>query len=346
MGCPLRHYGNARKLIDLSGLLLIVKLSIQSIRVCTYIAPNEFQGSKTNGITAAIASGIATIAASAGGGGGGPSRRKSTTGYHTPFAPEPKEVKSRRVSELTVEEEGAANGKAEDGNDPGIAGNNTGETASGWGDDVSVSSGLQGSKRKIVWSTTDLIPESIDAAAGSGGGDSTANAKPSGGEKASKAADAKEDIMMCVLDSNPSGSGSSSTDKFLNLCVILDFPEKSLGVSIEAVDVQCALGPLSVTVGQYSLFSCLLYSDVCGQLCMDRLSNTCRLSVHRRPQRAVCPVEPGQYDAVSPSGCGASGIDTSYYYGVILPLMLLLWAYIDTIDVLNLFLFLAILRVY
>jgi hypothetical protein len=65
---------------------------------------------------------------------------------------------------------------------------------------------------------------------------------------------------MCVLDST-----SSSSDKFLNLCIILDFPTKATGVSIEAVDVQCALGPLDVNVGRNEL--CVLLSPANTTLC-------------------------------------------------------------------------------
>lgn len=241
MGCTLQQYGHAKKAIDLSGLLLIVKLSVGSVRVCTYIAPHEFQGTRTNGVTATASSPTAQPLAAA-------YRRKGAAGYHTPFAPESAVPKSRRVSEITVEEEdnvSVLEGSVMEGTQANGGSGNVG-SASGWEDDNAGNAYYTGPPRKIQWSSTALLKESSTETANEGGAES---AKPG----ASAREDPKEDIAMCVLESPGAG-----TDKFLNLCVIMDFPDKAAGVSVEAVDVQCALGPMVVTIGEIMIPICVL----------------------------------------------------------------------------------------
>ena len=253
MGCPLRHYSHVPQAVDLSGLLIIVKVSISTMRVCTYISPLEFQGARTNGITAAIPS-VPSGSANGGGAVGG-SRRKSTTGYHTPFASEPAAAKVRRVSELTVEEDKDRE-SPKDSNDVETVSNEVESVSAGAGEDGSYQgSAYRVGARKIQWSTDDLIkptePSTTTTALTGAGAATTATT----GTTATNAAisseetprDPKEDIMMCVLDSE---NGSGSSEKALNLCVIVDFPPKAQGVAIEAVDVQCALGAIAVTIGR------------------------------------------------------------------------------------------------
>lgn len=241
MGCTLRQYGQSRKTVDLSGLLLIVKLSIKSIRVCTYIAPQEFQGAKTNGVTAAVmnaisASGVGTIASTA----GGNNRRKSTSSQ---YAPESRDSK-KRIPEAIIEDDDAR----QDGSNSYTG--NVHDNASACGEDnASVHSaytGYRGSNRKIAWSTTDLMPKDSEIS-NAVSAPQPSNHSVTSAQKAKSVEDSKEDIVMCVLDS---GNGS---EKFLNLCIIIDFPEKAQGVSVEAVDVQCALGPLDLNIGNKCL---------------------------------------------------------------------------------------------
>lgn len=253
MGCPLRHYSHVPQAVDLSGLLIIVKVSISTMRVCTYISPLEFQGARTNGVTAAIppvtsggTSGVVPI---------GASRRKSTTGYHTPFASEPPAVaKLRRVSEITIEED-KDRASPKESNDMDTVSIDVESVGMGTAEDGSYQgNAYRTGARKIQWSTDDLIKPADLSTAATGAesaeeaGTTTAapGAATTSGAPSSTVPprDPKEDIMMCVLDSE-----GTSADKALNLCVIVDFPPKALGVAVEAVDVQCALGALAVNIG-------------------------------------------------------------------------------------------------
>lgn len=197
---------------------------------------------RTNGITAQSAPGnFTSVGVPAGG-----NKRKSTTGYHTPFAPDGTQ-KSRRVSERIEEESASAQ-------DVDINTSAAPENASAWGDESVTSNGYTGSNRKIAWSTTDLLKAPSGDTVNEVG-------KAKENAKAPAKEESKEDITMCVLDSNVLGN----VDKFLNLCVILDLPEKAQGVTIEAVDVQCALGPLTFTIGRNEL--CVLLSPANTTLC-------------------------------------------------------------------------------